>query len=458
MDRYVEHRLRERFSTVTSCARTVGKFGYYCTCTASWVALAGAVIFTAVEPVAFTTFMGNLGHGFNDDPGFSEMEDEPVAQDIVIRDPVREAIAEAMANPMPIIKAPTNRAIMPQTSTSVGAEDQRVDAYVQQSIFDPVGLLNNECTETYVTIPNYQVIGNDALIVTAAHCLEEEPDHMAIQGDFYVASDGHSFGHTESYQAIAQEVWVHPFYDSYRAINGYGERDYSPYDIALIRVRHEDIPADVTPAILHPIDFSRLDRMLVEGLSVTSVGYSADRYGLTYHPDCQIVDYSFADFKTDCDIAGGASGGNFVLPFNPDVDEQLQILGINGGTQTGTEYARHSFLEGNMLSTIPFVVPIEENHEVFCARVDLTSGNLHRRFAPSIEGARLSVQEQEHFGALPNGTLVQVFGSITTPENGSWDFIRPTAEAGVELIDQSFGYSSAEFLTSVPCSMTLNRG
>lgn len=389
------------------------------------------------NPAAFQTLATNMADLFN---SVSYEQDDTDVMDEAIQATLEEVLSTP---PEDIVKDPLGGAVIPQSASSVGENDDRDPAYLHQTVFNPVGELSVGCTATYVEIEDHQALNNGRLFVTAAHCLRGGVMPV-VHGNYTVEVNGQM--EERSYTAEATEVWEHPFYQTFKDEVGANDRQYTPYDIAMFRVDFDAIPIEVDAANLHVIDFSNLNESDLHDMEVSSMGYSADREGLTYHQNCSITDSSFRDFQTDCDISGGASGGNVTLPFDPDGGEPLTIMAINGGTHNGTENARHSFFEANMLNMIPFVVPVEDDIPMVCAQVTTNSGNLNRRFEPNTEGRPLSSQEREHFGALPRHSLVEVFGSI----NG-WDLVRPMAGNGIEAIDQQFGYSSAQFLTRVPC-------
>ncbi|NQZ13697.1 MAG: hypothetical protein HRT94_02570 [Alphaproteobacteria bacterium] len=402
--------------------------------------ISGMAALYVTNPTAFETLGANILDGFNSvSYGQEDVEVEEL-DDLILA-----ALEEAHEAPVDIIKDPIAGAVVPQSSSSVGENDDRDPAYVHQTIFNPVAELASGCTTTFVQIDGHQIINNDHIFVTAAHCIDDSGAPFIV-GNYSVEVNGRI--EERSYEAVATEVWMHPFYEHFRDEIGASERTYTPYDVAILRVDRDAIPADVEPANLQAVDFSTVMDTLLPGMTVSSLGYSADRQGLTYHQNCSLTDRSFRDFGTNCDIAGGASGGNLALPFDPDGDERLTILAINGGTYRGTENARHSFFEANMITMVPFLVPIEGGEPEQCAQVTTETSNLNRRFEPNLDGMPLSSQEREHFGALPRHSLVQVFGSI----NG-WNLVQPIDGNGIRAIDDKLGYSSGEFLTSYPCPM-----
>jgi len=387
--------------------------------------------------------------------GTPETELEPTPAQVTA-DEIRgvvEGIQLASCTPdSPLLKDPTGRTPQDVSNTNLGAEDTRQSGCIQHSAFDSVVVVNGNCTGTLIAPPEgMQVLNNHQLVLTAAHCLSESGLNI-IEGDYAVYENQNSAIPSGSVNFISSaiDISVHPFYDSFKESLGRN----SPYDVAILTVDRADIPDHIQPANLNIVDYNdHADRasqgMTPVGTTLVSIGYPGNRRGLTY-TSTKITGFDFTGIRGDGILSGGDSGGVAVLPFELDQSEPLEIIGINRSVQTveGGD-AFYATFERSFIDTVSFLVPIEGSTERQCARVMLEDdeSSLNRRFEPGFTGTRLAVQEQSHFGGLPQGTLVQTYGEVSLYEGSHWTFIQPIQDGATLPADTLHGFVHSDYLS-----------
>ncbi|NQZ13696.1 MAG: hypothetical protein HRT94_02565 [Alphaproteobacteria bacterium] len=332
-----------------------------------------------------------------------------------------------------IVKNPYQEIHIYDVEANLGTQDDRRPVMMDEDAYESVVSLNGDCTATIVTVDGYDLVGEGTLAVTAAHCVEGyADDDLTAYGSFVNGQ-----GNVEHFQMQSADVWIHPFRGDFNRSSD-PSIVHTPSDIAFIYF-DEETPPLVTPAEFITIDLD--DRALelldeiensgltleelhekyedaIEGLSLTSAGFSNDVVGLHTHEGIEIEGISGSQtIVTNADDAQGASGGpNYYQDDDGSIamneEGQPHVFAVNsaGDTQTATnpnpENSYITILKPEFLETVPFL----EEEEPFCEAESGTINNPHGvniRYGDG-EVFQTLVRDQDGPSAIPWGSQIDI--------------------------------------------------
>ena len=323
-------------------------------------------------------------------------------------------------------------------------KDPRRNVFVEESKYDPVVSVNvagGGCTGTISEVFGYKVLDDDLLVPLTAHCFFDVDGNLdsdaLIVGTY--KPRGSAEVKTYSITTGIDDLWIDPKYK-------YSSTD----DLAFIRVPKEVLPADVKPAILHPIDL--INYQGNSEVIVESYGYNGDRFGLTTHEDCKVLGLdanggivSNDGVYSDCEIFYGASGGGLAF----ERDNRLNVVAFNSFSErceSGAYCASfHSVASPKKLDTIPFLERKEGCAYISSKGTTRMQQNLHGQgYSPSLR--------------LEPGVEINVSYSFTdvaeNADRGIRDhgWVRAEAFTSMNYKPNVKGYVPAGSFTFEPCA------
>lgn len=231
--------------------------------------------------------------------------------------------------------------------------------------------------------------------------------------------------------------FVHSFTGKprYSSIIKDDRRDVYVSEVAYIAIAalSMPLPSEIVPAI------AKIDQRFAKGNHVSVAGYSIDKRGLTEHRNCRTKTRMMNGKKhpivrTDCDVVSGDSGSPLIVgEINNENYSRLIVAGSASSIRSNTLLVTFNTLTSHHIKNTPFLIPNEWGDQIKPSGTSckiVTSSSLNVRPTPSTQHKKTS--------KLGRGDIVSELYSI----NG-WNLIK--------FGDDQVGYSSAKYLSSVPC-------
>lgn len=358
--------------------------------------------------------------------------------------------------PEETFRNPSRRVINLYEYDSVGNLEERRPVTHGEREYDPVVQMVDTsgfgfCTATASTIEGFEQKSEGTIFTTAAHCLEiTDKDHNVIghrrpEDIFLYGSYLDENGAVKIFTMRADSIWQNPLYqENIDADNEFWEEHHYPHDLifegdtALIFSK-QLLPYEVTPAVVLPIDFHDAafirntlhnSKQAGEDIYVTVAGHSADYPYLTTHERALTSSVDYDGLTTQADIVPGASGGPVFIssregdPIIASDNGEPYLLAVNSTLTKGTEFARHSYFNEQVLHTVPFLRENGTPANQFCYQnVEITATSLNILVGAGVSFQTLATYDGEENSRLPMGSSVMLHDTTRNELGQEWGLI-----------------------------------